>query len=453
MTILEQGEDTEDTLAKMEQVMAKYCAPRNYATEELQSLDEGSEKQNDWRSLLFELSPTVRTFWAEKYNRYINPNGKYQALLGFTDMRERFLQVSHESSTEPLYRVGWKPMDTMCAYLLGMTTNRMYNLSPDAVRAAVRMDRESAVRLLDKKVLGEVIVHHHSSYQTEWQRIWMEFLYLFCGFDDQTFLHEEHKLKKLKQQCQVIYEKLANPDYEQLELEKTLRAFVSSYLWRCSDWKKMKEYPAGRAMARNLLWGNYRDGALQIAFALKEDGSVMDGKEETISLESFSGETGRIGLVHPEELTKTERKFWKKYAGKEKWKQPFPQLKIPACQGQYDLSAFSGIQVTQLFMITAAGKWGLYQGSDKNQYMSYHMADLLHGYGAQLIFDGIWRGPEYGPEIITIDKVIFYRFHHFMLWDHVPESLVCAPEELPARFVSTAMAAFQGIIGKGKKKE
>ena len=52
----------------------------------------------------------------------------------------------------------------------------------------------------------------------------MEFLYLFCGFDDQRFLHEEHKLKKLKQQCQVIYEKLANPDYEQLELEKTLRS-------------------------------------------------------------------------------------------------------------------------------------------------------------------------------------------------------------------------------------
>ena len=43
---------------------------------------------------------TVRIFWAERYNRYINPNGKYQALLGFTDMRERFLQVSHESSTE-----------------------------------------------------------------------------------------------------------------------------------------------------------------------------------------------------------------------------------------------------------------------------------------------------------------------------------------------------------------
>lgn len=82
-------------------------------------------------------------------------------------MREWFLQASHESSMELLYRVGWKPMDTMCAYLLGMTTNRMYNLSPDAVRAAVRMDRESAVRLLDKKTLGEVIVHHHSSYQTE----------------------------------------------------------------------------------------------------------------------------------------------------------------------------------------------------------------------------------------------------------------------------------------------
>lgn len=117
-------------------------------------------------------------------------------------------------------------MDTMCAYLLGMTSNRMYNLSPDAVRAAVRMDPEAAVRLLDKKVLGKVIVHHHSSYQTEWQRLWMEFLYLFCEFDDQTFLHTEHKTKKLKQQCQVICEKLADPGYEQLELEKTLRTYA-----------------------------------------------------------------------------------------------------------------------------------------------------------------------------------------------------------------------------------
>ncbi len=479
--ILEQGEDPEDILSKMEQVMPKYCVPRKFETEEQQSLDEGSEKQNDWRSLLVELSPAVRTFWVDRYNNYINPNGRYQALLGFADMRERYLGVSHESSVQLLYGMGWKPMDAMCAYLLSMTTNRMYSLSPDAVREAVRLDREAAIGLLDKKVLGEVIVHHHFSYQTEWQKLWMEFLYLFCGFEDQTFLHMEHKTKKLKQQCQVICERLANPNYEQLELEKELRAcallpaqeepddvsdkkfikrqksallraFVCSYLWRCSDWKKMKEHPAGRAMSRNLLWGYYRDGELQTVFALREDGSVMDGKGETISLESFSGETGRIGLVHPEELTETERKFWKKYAGKEKWKQPFPQLKIPACQGQYDLSAFSGIQVTQLFMITAAGKWGLYQGSDKNQYMSYHMADLLHGYGAQLIFDGIWRGPEYGPEIITIDKVIFYRFRHFLTWDHVPESLICTPEELPARFVSTALAAFRAIIGNSKKE-
>ena len=61
LTILEQGEDTEDILSQMEQVMPKYCVPRKFETEERQSLDEGSEKQNDWRSLLFELSPTVKT--------------------------------------------------------------------------------------------------------------------------------------------------------------------------------------------------------------------------------------------------------------------------------------------------------------------------------------------------------------------------------------------------------
>ena len=120
--------------------------------------------------------------------------------------------------------------------------------------------------------------------------------------------------------------------------------------------------------------------------------------------------------MHPEELTETERNIWKKYAGKEKWKQPFPQLKIPVCQGRYDLFAFRGIQVTQL------------------------------------TFDGVWRGPEYGPEIITMDKVIFYRFRHFQTWDYVPESLVCAPEELPARFVSTVLAAFRAIAGNGERR-
>lgn len=480
LKILEQGEDADAILSKVEQVMPRYCVPRKYESEERRSLDEGSETQNDWRCLLFELSPAIRTFWAEKYKNYVNPNGKYQMLLGFTDMREKFLQVPHESSAELLYGVGWKPMDTMCAYLLGMTTNRMYNLSPDAVRTAVQMDRESALFLLDKKVLGGVIVHHHPSYQSEWQRIWMEFLYLFCDFDDQAFLHTEHKTKKLKQQCQVICEKLANPDYEQMELEKTLRAyallptqevlddivdkkyvkrqkhallsaFVCKYLWSCSDWEKMKENPVAQKMAQNLLWGCYQNGKFQTAFVLNEDGRCMDANGEPVSSESFDDKQGRIGLVHPEELIESERSIWTKYARKVKWMQPFPQLKIPVCQNQFDLSAFTGKQVTQLFMITAAGKWGLYQGSNKNQYMSYHMADLLHGYGAQLTFDGIWRGPEYYPEIITTDKVIFYRFCHFLLWDHVPESLVCAPEELPARFVSTALAAFRGIIGQGGK--
>ena len=292
LTILEQGDNIEDTLSKMEQIMPKYCEPRKFATEELQGLDEGSEKQNDWRSLLVELSPAVRTFWADRYDNYINPNGRYQSLLGFADMRERYMGISHESSVQLLYGMGWKPMDTMCAYLLSMTTNRMYSLSPDAVREAVRLDREAAVHLLDKKVLGEEIVHHHFSYQTEWQRLWMEFLYLFCGFNDQTFLHMEHKTKKLKQQCQVICEKLANPNYEQLELEKALRAcallpseekmaaipdkkfekkqkaallnaFVCNYQWSYSDWMEIKVHPASRTMIQNLLWGWYENGALQ----------------------------------------------------------------------------------------------------------------------------------------------------------------------------------------------
>lgn len=49
LTILEQGENVEDILSKMELVMPKYCVPRKFETEEQQSLDERSERQNDWR--------------------------------------------------------------------------------------------------------------------------------------------------------------------------------------------------------------------------------------------------------------------------------------------------------------------------------------------------------------------------------------------------------------------
>lgn len=502
ITVLEEDSGTEEILLKMEQVMPKYCVPRRFAAAEPQSLNEGSEWQDDWRSLLFELSPTIREFWAEQYKNYINPNGKYQTLLGFADMRERHMGTSHESSIGLLYSVGWKPVDAMCAYLLSMTTNRMYSLSPDAVQKAVSLDGETAVRLLDKKVLGEAIVHHHPSYQNWWQKIWMEFLYLFCDFQNQEFLHLEHKTKKLKQQCQTVCHRLTDPDYEKMQREQELRlygllppagdgeeipagdreeiparepdaapdkkfqkkqklallhAFVCNYQWSFSDWTGMKGLSVSRTAVRNLLWGLYQDGTLQKAFAVREDGRAVDEKGEELFCGTENGDfcsrKAHIGLAHPEELTETQLKDWGRYAKKEKWKQPFPQLKIPACKGKYDLSFYSGTQVTQLYMVTAAGKWGLYQGSDRNRYISYHMADLLHGYGAQLVFDGIWRGPEYGPEIITMEKVVFYRFRHFLLWEHVPESLACAPEELPPRFVSTALAAFRGIIGSGKVEE
>lgn len=479
LTLLEQGNNVQDETeeagfrAQLAQILPGYCVPHKFETEEQRHLSEGSERQDDWRSILFELSPVAENFWADQYRNFLNPNGKYQTLLGFVSMREKYLHVSHESSVELLYRAGWKPIDTMCAYLLSMTTNRIYDLSPDAVRAAVKMDPEAAVRLLDKKMLGEAIIGHHPSYQAYWQKIWMEMLYLFCDFEDRAFLYREHKARKLKQQCETICKRLDCPGYEQEQLEQeldhlfdaldkktekkqkraVLHAFVCNYQWSSSDWLKMKDTPGGRKMAGNLLWGCYKNGELRKTFAVRGDGQLVDANGNAAFSENFCGQQELIGLVHPEELTEAELKSWSKYARKAKWRQPFPQLKISVCRGTYDLTAFSGRQVKQLYFITAAGKWGLYQGSDKNKYSSYHMADQLHGYGAQLTFDGAWRGPEYGPETITVERVVFYRFRHFLLWEHVPESLVCAPEELPPRFVSTALAAFRGIIGSGKVEE
>ncbi len=95
-----------------------------------------------------------------------------------------------------------------------------------------------------------------------------------------------------------------------------------------------------------------------------------------------------------------------------------------------DFSIFDGATLVQKHLLASAAGQRLCKGNDWSSYvMSYHVVDEQHGYGAALCFNALLKGPEYYNKETTVREVCFYRFDHFMPFDHVPESWRCSPTE------------------------
>jgi hypothetical protein len=73
-----------------------------------------------------------------------------------------------------------------------------------------------------------------------------------------------------------------------------------------------------RHLTSSLVWGAYRDGALEFAFAVDGNGQAIDLDGESLQLPSDAS----YGIVHPIELTASARAAWRERIGE----QPFEQL-------------------------------------------------------------------------------------------------------------------------------
>ncbi len=133
---------------------------------------------------------------------------------------------------------------------------------------------------------------------------------------------------------------------------------------------------------------------------------------------------------------------------------PAKPEEVPEQTNLPDFSVFEGLTLTQRHLMASAAGQRLQKGNDNNGYyvLSYHLTDEVHGYGAALRFDAFNKAPEYGKEERTAWTVYFYRFHYLMLFDHIPESWRCRPEELPEDFVRKAFHSFSKLAGLEKKK-
>lgn len=113
------------------------------------------------------------------------------------------------------------------------------------------------------------------------------------------------------------------------EAARQLRASLEYYLivqrrWKLADWKAFfLQHPLALAFARRIVWASFDGGKRIHTFRLSEHGkpAPIDAAGKPVALPASAA----IGLVHPYDLTPSERDAWLAALPE----QPFPQLARP----------------------------------------------------------------------------------------------------------------------------
>lgn len=420
-------------------------------------------------ALLLEISAAAQKLWKEQYPNYHFQQTKSHHLAETMVMREHWLQKSHTETAHLFYQLGWKPLDVMLAWLIGTASSNEIPIDPDCAVAAAREDPETSVWLLDPDHYRAYFTdQYHPSYDIVMARTWTTFLYCYCGWTDFAPLEKGHRLKKMNAHYKEVLERCHTPDWTRLVFEKGLRrvgllsgetaldwsspklakaqrlaltkALVCHYQWWAADLLKAFVDSGNKELFMGLLWGLYHDDQLETAFLLDSGGTARGEDGEALNIPS----DGQVGLVSTTELTKQQLVQWKKRIKAAGVKQPIRQLAIPAQPPVFD--DIGGRNTKHITIYTVSGKWGLEMG-DLAAHCRADLLDPIHRYGARIEFDCVYNGPEYNEDDVMLHGVVFYRLGGMPFEDYLPQRTVVSPEELPARFVSMAGAAFKQMAG------
>ncbi len=423
-------------------------------------------------ALLIEISKPVEQYWRTKYTKYTSLTKKLEDVSNFLTVRKGWLDISHADSVMLLRQLGWQPADIMLTYVYSSVRNYVGELSPDCVITSVDDDHETAEKLMDngnyKEYFSDTM---HPSYYMAMAFHWIDYMYLYYGYKDNSFLEKKHKSKKIAAYCQSVCENCHNSDFEKNIFEGNLRhfgllasrealswdnakfikkqrqiflrAFICHYQWQRNDLMDAITDCPHPELFTSLVWGNYQNDKLQAAFILNDDMTACDEDGSTYELQ----EDANIGLVSPAELTENQINYWTKKVKKTGIKPIIPQLRNKFRLSDIDLSIFSSAVTKHITICTRAGKWGMYMGYDKATHTCCHMIDPLHKIGAQIRFRRITDGPEYNSDDVQIYGVTFYKLGKMRFGDCVPKYAIVTLKELPPRFVYAAITAFRELAG------
>jgi hypothetical protein len=139
-----------------------------------------------------------------------------------------------------------------------------------------------------------------------------------------TARDDAHKAVIADRQWQSL--KLSLREAVKIQTRRLEEAMVTDRRWRAADFESLLEHPLLGPLARRLVWGGYNAaGRLVWHFRIAEPGYCV-GLEDTVCR---GDEVESVGLVHPVQLTESERLAWGEVLGLGRVGQPFPQLNRP----------------------------------------------------------------------------------------------------------------------------
>ena len=247
--------------------------------------------------------------------------------------------------------------------------------------------------------------------------------------DDAKAKQAQETFKQIKKQLKVV------AAAQKLRLEQT---FITARYWQIQAWKALfVSNPLMHQFAVGLIWGVYENEKLQETFRYMEDGSFNTVEEEEYTLP----ETGRIGLVHPLELSETLLSAWKEQLSDYEITQPIEQLERPVYhlteeeKGTEKLMRFYDREINGASLVRPLLSLGWERGEilDGGCYDCCCRND--HKFGAVLTFSGVGVGYE--------NTETYIENLYFTINDQP-----CIPEEVNERYFSEIVLQIARIVGE-----
>ena len=179
------------------------------------------------------------------------------------------------------------------------------------------------------------------------------------------------------------------------------------------------------------------------SFRYMEDGTFNTEEEEEFVLP----EDGKIGLVHPIELSEESRNTWKEQLEDYEIVQPIEQLERSVFYPDEEeikmrsLERFGGLVVNDLSLGGKLMAMGWYRGSilDAGGFYTFYREDAKIGYGVELHFSGSCVGVG-GMDDVTIYDARFYKMGEIergnYAYDKVEQGKGIFLSEVPGRYFS-----------------
>jgi hypothetical protein len=240
------------------------------------------------------------------------------------------------------------------------------------------------------------------------------------------------------------------------------RILMNGRKWNAGAWQDLfVKNPLMHRFALGLVWGVYSPESagevdrLLNCFRYMDDGSFNTADEEEYTLP----EDARITLAHPIEMNDVET--WKKQLEDYEIIQPLPQLEAPVLRlGEKDLegnlvSRYKGKVIGAGKILGAVKRFDMKRGEvmDGGSYHTFSLEDDYLRIGAVLSFEYLYMGIDI-TEQIPLEYLAFYRMSEdgtspFGWGEDVKSEDALHPDNVPSRYLSSMLAAFDKMVEEG----